>query len=289
MKILIFGGTRFIGKILVEELLKQGHEVTVATRGKFPIIWDNVKFIAVERLNADSIKSNIPKTEYDVVYDNLVLSSAGVCDVLSCVNCKRYIMISTDGVYKNRHVNIFENEFDAAATPFEYVPYSKEIPYDTRKRFAESALFQDFKKIPAVSVRLPVVLGKDDYTGRLKFYVDKILSGEEFFCDNAAEIRPFVSAEDAGKFLAFLGDKNFNGAVNAASNAISIEKIFNYIEKKFVRRVKLNKNAVAAPFNGVNSYSLNTELAKNLGFTFRNIDDWIFDLVDYYGSDEFGN
>ena len=288
MKILIFGGTRFIGKILVEELLKQGHEVTVATRGKLPIIWDNVKFIAVERLSADSIKSNIPKTEYDVVYDNLVLSSAGVRDVLNCVNCKRYIMISTDGVYKNRHVNIFESEFDAAATPFEYVPYSKEIPYDTRKRFAESALFQDFKKIPAVSVRLPVVLGKDDYTERLKFYVEKILSGQEFFCDNAAEIRPFVSAEDAGKFLAFLGDKNFNGAVNAASNAISLEKIFNYIEKKSARQVKLNENAVAAPFNGVSSYSLNTELAKNLGFTFRNIDDWIFDLVDYYGSDEFG-
>ena len=289
MKILIFGGTRFIGKYLVTELLKHGHEITVATRGKLPIVWKNVKSIVVEKLNADNIKSNIPITEFDIVYDNLVLSSQGVKDVLSHVNCNRYIMISTDGVYQNRHLNILESEFDAAKLSFEYVPYSREISYDTRKRYAESALFQDFKNISAVSVRIPVVLGKDDYTGRLKFYVDKILNGQPFFCDNALEFRPFISAEDAGKFLAFLCDKSFTGAINASSNSIALEKIFEYIENKYACHAIFDKNAVATPFNGDKSYSLNTSLAKNLGFTFRNVEDWIFDLIDYYAGVEIGN
>lgn len=32
-KILVFGGTRFFGKRLVESLLQAGHDVTIATRG----------------------------------------------------------------------------------------------------------------------------------------------------------------------------------------------------------------------------------------------------------------
>lgn len=34
MKILVFGGTRFFGKKLVERLVSEGHEVTIGTRGK---------------------------------------------------------------------------------------------------------------------------------------------------------------------------------------------------------------------------------------------------------------
>ncbi len=34
MKILVFGGTRFFGKKLVERLVSEGHDVTIGTRGK---------------------------------------------------------------------------------------------------------------------------------------------------------------------------------------------------------------------------------------------------------------
>jgi len=33
MKVLVIGGTRFFGIPMVYELLKQGHDVTIATRG----------------------------------------------------------------------------------------------------------------------------------------------------------------------------------------------------------------------------------------------------------------
>ena len=36
MKILVIGGTRYIGIHMVNKLLEQGHEVTIATRGKTP-------------------------------------------------------------------------------------------------------------------------------------------------------------------------------------------------------------------------------------------------------------
>ena len=36
MKILVMGGTRYFGIHMVIKLLEQGHEVTIATRGKTP-------------------------------------------------------------------------------------------------------------------------------------------------------------------------------------------------------------------------------------------------------------
>ena len=36
MKILVIGGTRYFGIHMVNKLLEQGHEVTIATRGKTP-------------------------------------------------------------------------------------------------------------------------------------------------------------------------------------------------------------------------------------------------------------
>ena len=34
--ILVIGGTRYIGKLLVQRLLRAGHRVTIATRGYAP-------------------------------------------------------------------------------------------------------------------------------------------------------------------------------------------------------------------------------------------------------------
>ena len=58
MKILVLGGTRFFGIHMVKELLAQGHDVTIATRGKASDEYgDRVKRIIVERTSGESMKS----------------------------------------------------------------------------------------------------------------------------------------------------------------------------------------------------------------------------------------
>ncbi|MCL2518024.1 MAG: NAD-dependent epimerase/dehydratase family protein [Oscillospiraceae bacterium] len=58
MKILVIGGTRFMGKHLVRSLIADGHDVTIATRGITP---DNfgptVNRVVIDRTNVDSIKT----------------------------------------------------------------------------------------------------------------------------------------------------------------------------------------------------------------------------------------
>ena len=50
MKILIIGGSRFVGPLVVEKLLKKGHDVTIFNRGKIQSNYNKVKFIQGKKL-----------------------------------------------------------------------------------------------------------------------------------------------------------------------------------------------------------------------------------------------
>ena len=57
MKILVIGGTRYFGIHMVNKLLEQGHEITIATRGKTPDLYENrVKRIVIQRTNEESMR-----------------------------------------------------------------------------------------------------------------------------------------------------------------------------------------------------------------------------------------
>ncbi len=50
MNILVIGGTRYMGRIMVQRLLEQGDEITVFSRGiSRPMWWDHVQHIQGDR------------------------------------------------------------------------------------------------------------------------------------------------------------------------------------------------------------------------------------------------
>ena len=59
-----------------------------------------------------------------------------------------------------------------------------------------------------MSVYYPVVLGKDDYTKHLAFYVEHIAKEQPMNIDNIDMPMSFINCCDAGKFLAYLCEKN---------------------------------------------------------------------------------
>jgi len=78
--ILIFGGTRYFGKGLVSELVKQGFEVTIATRGKAA---DSFSLIALkESLTLDTAKAQQAGFQFKTVlqwFEPLVKEWVGRC------------------------------------------------------------------------------------------------------------------------------------------------------------------------------------------------------------------
>ena len=53
MRILTRGGTRFVGRHIVEAARAQGHEVSVFSRGRTPLPWNDVEQLTGDRETGD--------------------------------------------------------------------------------------------------------------------------------------------------------------------------------------------------------------------------------------------
>jgi nucleoside-diphosphate-sugar epimerase len=112
--ILMLGGTRFIGAYLARQLIEEGHEVTLLTRGKAPItqqIPDDtdasyaeykgaVKHAKADRKDTDAVKDAIGGKKFDVVYDMNGREASDTEPILAAVgDIEQYIFCSSAGVY----------------------------------------------------------------------------------------------------------------------------------------------------------------------------------------------
>lgn len=132
-------------------------------------------------------------------------------------------------------------------------------------------------------VRFPFVLGKDDYTKRLYFYVEHVLGGKPMSIDNIDCPMGFILSREAGAFLAFLAGNPLAGPVNASSEGVlPLREMIAYVEQKSGKTAVLDPQGDPAPYNGTPPYSLSLCKAKDAGFAFTDIHEWIYGLLDFY-------
>ena len=283
MKILVIGGTRYFGIHMVNKLLEQGHKVTIATRGKTPDLYGNkVERITIQRTNEESMREALQGKHFDVVIDKIAYCSNDIRYVMDYVDCDKYIYMSSTSVYNPKHMDTVESDFDGYSKDFVWCG-RKEFPYEEIKRQAEYALWQKYLDKNWIAVRYPFAIGKDDYTKRLLFYVEHVIKSERMYIDNIDYQMSYIRSDEAGDFIAYLVDKNVNGAINgSASGTISIREVIGYVEEKTGKCAVLSENGEEAPYNGEPEYSINTDKAEKIGYHFSNLKDWIYELLDYY-------
>ena len=140
MNILVIGGTRFFGIHMVNALLEQGHDITIATRGKASDDYgDKVKRITIERTNEESMKNALSGKHYDVVIDKIAYCSNDIKYVMESVDCDQYIYMSSTSVYDPKHIDTIETDFDGV---------SKELVWCDRKAF----LYEEIKRLYGRSI-----------------------------------------------------------------------------------------------------------------------------------------
>ena len=283
MKILVIGGTRFFGIHMVRELLAQGHDVTIATRGNAKDEFgERINRIVLERTSEESVKNALSGKHYDVVVDKIAYCSEDIKYVMETVSCDKYIHMSSTSVYDPKHLNTVESDFDGTTKELIWCDRMA-FPYEEIKRQAECALWQKYADKNWIAVRYPFAIGTDDYTKRLQFYVEHTMKSIPMYIDNLDYQMGYIRSDEAGKFMAFLVDKDFRGAINGCSEGtISLREIITYVEQKTGTKAILDENGDAAPYNGEPEYSINTDKAKALGFEFSVLKDWIYELLDYY-------
>ena len=285
MKILVFGGTRFFGVKLVDKLLEKGHDVTIATRGLAKDHFGNrVKRLVVDRGDAEGLAQIFRAEEYDCIFDNICYCSADVKRLLDVAKCKRYVMTSTMSVYPAAvwGPDMNEADFDPVQYPLKWLE-RPDAPYDEIKRQAEAALFQKYPKVQAAAVRFPFVIGKEDYTKRLYFYVEHTVKQLPMAVEKAEAKFSFIEAEEAASFLLWLIESEETGIFNAANTqTVSMSQILHFVEKKTGKQAVLSENGELAPYNGTSEYSLDCSKAQRRGFVFKTLDSFLPELLEFY-------
>ncbi|SOC06522.1 nucleoside-diphosphate-sugar epimerase [Ureibacillus xyleni] len=288
--ILVLGGTQYFGKQLVERLLADGKNVNIATRGlTADSFGDRVNRLKLDREDEKTVFAAFKEGQWDVVYDQTCYSPKELKATTEALKgkVKKYILTSSQAVY-DYGTNHKEEAFDPTTFTFSFKgrkEYPGFIGYQEAKRASEAVLFND-QSFEAVSVRFPIVVGKDDFTERVKFHVEKVMNEEEIGAKNFDVRLGFISSDEAADFLYKMGESNFTGAINPGSRGdLSLRELIQKIESHVNKRAILTSEVTsenASPFAFDGSWSVNTEKAEQLGFHFTGLHDLLDKLIEFY-------
>jgi len=239
--VLVIGGTLFIGKRLVAELLKEGHAVTVLHRTPKHDLGKRVESLMGDRNDAEQVRKAIDGRRFDVVFDNVYDWERGTTaaqvegTARACGDrLVRYIFMSSVAAYGDG-LNHYED--DALA------PDDHANPYTRNKAMSERALFRMHQRtgFPAVTFRPPFIYGPEN-----PFY------REQFFWDRMRVNRPIIVPGDGGRLMQFVYVKDLVAAMmRAMSDSAAVGQSFNVANERPVTQLEFvhalakaaNKNA----------------------------------------------
>lgn len=281
MKILVMGGTRFFGKLLAERLIEENQKVTILTRGiTKDNFQDKVNRIVCLRSDRSGMEKALKGRHFDIIYDQICFSpddAAISCDIFK-EGVKRYIFTSSMLVYKEGKRMLKEEDFNPDLCKIK-MGSREMLSYKEGKRFAE-AYFVKKAEFPVVSVRFPVVMGSDDYTGRFIFHVERALLNKKILIPENSGRMNYINAKGAADFLFWLKEIDFQGQINAASpeafNADELVGLFGEILKKKAKVVKkdINGDATISPYYIKGDMIMDVSRAKGLGYKFPSFFSW---------------
>lgn len=281
--ILVIGGNRFFGKRLIEMLVASGDHVTVLNRGNLNDgLGDKVDRLVCDRDDVKKLESLMQHKTWDVVYDQVCFDAHQAKSAVEIFanRTKKFIFTSTVSVY-DLGKNLNESGFNPYTHSYEKI-LSRDENYGEAKRQCEAVFFAQ-NKMPVTAVRFPIVMGPDDYTERLKFYVDKVKNGELIYFPNLEAKMSYIHSADAAEGLFFLGKNNFSGPVNMASaKPLAMRELIEHIEHVVKKKALLHSQSIdgeKSPYGVPEDWYVNVSRISELGFTPRDISEWLDTVI----------
>jgi nucleoside-diphosphate-sugar epimerase len=227
MKVLIIGGTRFLGRQLAWRLLAGGHRVTLFNRGRISDPFgDRVERLVGDRTTGD-LARQLGGREFDAVVDTAAYNGADARQAVDVLGGRvgHYVFISSGQTYLVRQTYprpSRETDYDGPLMPRPADPRElSEWEYGIGKRDAEDALAEAWRsaRFPATRLRLPMVNGPGDYYRRIESYLWRLLDGGPVLLPDGGDTptRHVYSGSVVRTLTAILGDpRTFGQAYNMA-------------------------------------------------------------------------
>jgi nucleoside-diphosphate-sugar epimerase len=181
----VIGGTGFLGRRIAEEFAGHGDHVAVLSRGQRAVDGlSEVEMLQADRKDPAALRVALGGREFDIVVDNVAFDADDVSVALDVLDghAGHYLLTSSTAVYVDRYVRRPLREPTADLTA--RVPVDAPNPFHPRlghaygngKRHAEEVVAGS--QTPWTVLRPPVVLGADDRTLRVWWFVQRLLDGQ---------------------------------------------------------------------------------------------------------------
>src|SRR5712691_11714623 len=227
MRILILGGTGFIGPYQVQYALSRGHKVTTFNRGKTR---KNELPEGVEQMIGDrnGQLDALKNRQWDVVIDNPTTLPAWVRDAAQILkaNVERYVFISTISVYGEVKQGVDESAPVAK--------YEGPDPYKETLEAMKAGGFKTYGPLKALSeretdkwfpgkaliIRPGLIVGPHDETDRFTYWPVRIDRGGEVLAPGtpSASVQ-FIDARDLAEWTIRMVENRETGIYNATGPA----------------------------------------------------------------------
>jgi len=163
MRILIMGGTRFIGVSLTKILVNQGHEIVLFNRGNKPVPVSGVEQIHGDRQNYTELKEKLKGQKFDAIFDNNGRELSDTQPLIEIFNGKieHFVYVSSAGVY----------------LPSAQMPHRENDPVDPQSRHKgkyETEQYLASQNVPFTSVRPVYIYGSGNYNDLEAWFFDRL-------------------------------------------------------------------------------------------------------------------
>jgi nucleoside-diphosphate-sugar epimerase len=273
MRLLILGGTRFLGRAIAAHACSRGHDVTCAARGQAGAAPDRARFIHVDRDHPDGL-APLERESFDAVVD--VSRHPG--QVRRAVKALKHraahwSFVSTVTVYAdNRTVGQRADTAPLKAPTAPEVEHCTEETYGAAKVACEQAVGGD-----AFICRAGLIAGPEDPTGRFTYWPVRLARGGEVLVpgmlDDAVQL---IEVRDLAQWIVLATERSLTGTfdeigpsftrgafLTQIAAAVGASCTFTWADRAFLERHDIKR------WSGPRSLPLWLPLPEFAGFSTR--------------------
>ncbi|HEX5263739.1 MAG TPA: NAD-dependent epimerase/dehydratase family protein [Phenylobacterium sp.] len=255
LRVLILGGTGFIGPYEVRYALSRGHKVTIFNRGRQKETWPGPVEELLDDRNTGDLKA-LEGREWDVCIDNPTTLPFWVRDAAQVLKgkVKQYIFVSTISVYAKNDTPGADEK--AAVDPYKgadpmaetQASVAKDLSlYGQLKAVSEAEARRQFGEAATTIVRPGLISGPGDETDRFTYWPVRLANvgnrwGPEVLAPGKGDDPvQLIDARDLAEWIVRLAESHTPGTFNATGPGRPLAM------RRFLEQVAVGVEAKPAP------------------------------------------
>lgn len=237
MRLLVLGGTRFLGQTIAAEAVGRGHDVVCAARGESGSVPDGAKLVKVDRDDPDGL-APLAGTSFDAVVDVATISYPWVRRALDALRSDvgHWTFVSSISAYKNFATRELlppkeehSGETGLKSDPDLYGSIKVASENATRAAFGSDALI----------ARAGLITGPGDWSDRFGYWPGRMSRGGRVVVPDTDQPAQYVDVRDLAAWIVDASERKLGGTFDATGPSVPLRSLLREIADAVATPVEL--------------------------------------------------